>query len=143
MVSDDPVVLARRLGSLAPMGRKMEEAFEMGRLVEEMRIKHPKVPVAGIRLSTDEAGNPVVTGPKSVALVCPYCGGPIGIEMEVRGTQYAYGSYEVPGTIQCEDWVCDAVFATDGKLVRPSKLVTVSPGGDDEAQASGTEPPSG
>lgn len=130
------VELTRTLGSRAPRGRALERAFEMGRLVEQMLTEHPEMHIASIRLS-DTADGVQVRATARPDLVCPYCGDTFETEL-----QYRVGSYSEHRDhtgFGCDNYLCDARWANDGQLVRPSKL---SPGGDVEAQESNPEPPS-
>lgn len=127
------VELTRRLGSRSRRGLTVERAFEMGRLVEQMMLEHPGISLASIRLAITDDGVKV-RGTARPDLVCPYCGDPF--ETELAYTGGSHSEHRDHTGFACENYLCDARWANDGTLVRPSKL---SPGGDDEAQETGTE----
>lgn len=50
---------------------------------------------------------------KSLKLVCPHCGGKLGIEMEHQGSGYM--TYDAPSGFTCTTIACAAEWDTDGE----------------------------
>jgi hypothetical protein len=58
---------------------------------------------------------------KSLKLVCPHCGGKLGIEMETEGSGYM--TYDAPSGFACSTVECGAEWDTDGEPVQEPNWV--------------------
>lgn len=58
---------------------------------------------------------------QSLKLVCPHCGGKLGIEMEQQGSGYM--TYDAPSGFACDTIECGAEWDVEGEPVKEPNWV--------------------